>query len=77
MKVKRLAGPSHNIGWTQDFREEKARVHVSLVEERHLLALESLIEAQEKLMACYRLQTRRGVDGALDAIHAAKEELIK
>lgn len=38
-------------------------------------ALRALVKGQEKLLVCYRLQTRRGVDAALDEITEAKIKL--
>lgn len=37
--------------------------------------LRDLVKGQEKLLVCYRLQTRRGVDAALDEIAEAKAKL--
>lgn len=37
--------------------------------------LRDLVKAQEELLARYRLGTRRGIDGILDRMTAAKEAL--
>ena len=39
--------------------------------------LRQIIDGQNTLLACYRLGTHRGVDGALDKIKSAKRRLAK
>lgn len=73
-KIERLTGPCQNVSYTQDSVDGK-RFNVCVVKESQLQAAENLIEAQERLLVCYRIGHRRGLDNALDMMESAKKEL--